>query len=59
MRQLGNAAPVTLGEKVLRSVQDALGNSALRTPPLNIMFALSRFDLPIAVTEQLVAQLDK
>jgi DNA (cytosine-5)-methyltransferase 1 len=30
MRQLGNAVPVTLGEKVLRSVQDALGNSAIR-----------------------------
>jgi DNA (cytosine-5)-methyltransferase 1 len=30
MRQLGNAVPVTLGEKVLRSVQSALANHATR-----------------------------
>jgi hypothetical protein len=30
MRQLGNAVPVMLGEKVLGSVQDALGKHATR-----------------------------
>ncbi len=31
MRQLGNAVPVTLGEKVLRSVREALKTHAVRT----------------------------
>jgi hypothetical protein len=48
-----------LGKRFFEAFKRHSKNTPPERPPIKIMFALFRFDLPIAVMEQLVAQLDQ